>query len=225
MYRYLFYNTFTCTQIVFSKFCNFIFIYFVSHINIYKERGDLVEQINNLISRVKEGDKMAYRDLMNRYYKTVQRFSFQCGVHPIDLDDVTQEVFIKLFRYISQFNDKHFTTWLYKITLNTSRDYYRKQSKYIEKINMLQKSSNEQYCNPIDIRLALDEEDEALHNAILLLSEKYRYPIVLYYFHDMTMAEIAKVLNLTISNVKVRIMRAKEQLRKTLQEEELRYER
>ena len=128
-----------------------------------------MEQVNNLISRVKEGDKLAYRDLMNRYYKTVQRFSFQCGVHPIDLDDVTQEVFIKLFRYISQFNDKHFTTWLYKITLNTSRDYYRKQSKYIEKINMLQKSSNEQYCNPIDIRLALDEEDEALHNAILLL--------------------------------------------------------
>lgn len=55
-----------------------------------------MEQVNSLISRVKEGDKAAYQDLMNQYYKTVQRFSFQCGVHPIDLDDVTQEVFIKL---------------------------------------------------------------------------------------------------------------------------------
>lgn len=141
------------------------------------------------------------------------------------MDDVTQEVFIKLYRFINQFNDQQFTTWLYKITLNTTRDYYRKQSKQREKIEKLQFSMNEQYCNPIDVRFALDEEEEALHNAILLLNEKYRYPIVLYYFHDMTMTEIAKVLNLTISNVKIRIMRAKEQLKKTLQEEEMRYEK
>jgi len=182
-----------------------------------------LKQINSLISEIKAGDKEAYRELMNHYYKTVQRFAFQCGVHPTDLDDVTQEVFIKLYRYINQFNDKHFTTWLYKITLNTTRDYYRKQKNHREKIGKLQLSMNEQYCNPI--RFALDEEDEALHNAILLLNEKYRYPIVLYYFHDMTMAEIAKVLNLTISNVKIRIMRAKEQLKKSLQEEEMRYEK
>lgn len=187
--------------------------------------GASLEQVSSLISKIKTGDKAAYRELMNQYYKTVQRFSFQCGVHPTDLDDITQEVFIKLYRFINQFNDQHFTTWLYKITLNTTRDYYRKQSKHREKIDKLQLSSNEQYSNPIDTRLTLDEEDEALHNAILLLNEKYRYPIVLYYFHDMTMAEIAKVLNLTISNVKIRIMRAKEQLKKTLQEEEMRYEK
>lgn len=184
-----------------------------------------MKRTNQLIEKIQAGNNEVYRELMQNYYSTVQRFAFQCGVQQSDLDDVTQEVFIKLYRFMEKYRDEQFTTWLYKITLNTARDFYRKKSKQQEKLARLQIQVHEQQNSAIDFLLQLDEEDRELHMAIIQLGENYRYPIVLYYFHDMTMPEIAKVLGLTVSNVKVRLMRARSKLKKILQlEEEAMYE-
>lgn len=80
-----------------------------------------------LIVRAQQGNKDAFRDLMEIHYRTVEKFAYQCGVHLDDIPDVTQEVFIKLYRFLHQFNHERFTTSLYKSTLNTARDYYRKK--------------------------------------------------------------------------------------------------
>ena len=84
---------------------------------------------NQLIQKAQQGDKAAYGELMNLHYRTVEKFAYQCGVRLDDVPDVTQEVFIKFYRFLHQFNQERFTTWLYKITLNTARDYYRKESR------------------------------------------------------------------------------------------------
>ena len=70
---------------------------------------------------------------MNLHYRTVEKFAYQCGVRLDDISDVTQEVFIKVYRFLHQFKQERFTTWLYKITLNTARDYYRKESRERDK--------------------------------------------------------------------------------------------
>ena len=86
-----------------------------------------------LILKAQQVDKVAYGELMNLHYRTVKKFSFQCDVHLDDISDVAQEVFIKLYRFLHQFKHERFTTWLYKITLNTARDYYRKESRKRDK--------------------------------------------------------------------------------------------
>lgn len=171
-----------------------------------------------LIARAQQGDKEAYIELIRIHQQTVEKFAFQCGVHSNDLADVSQEVFVKLYRFLHQFKQDRFTTWLYKITLNATRDYYRKEQRELAKEDKLNEQRQTILLSAEDDVL-LFEEDKLLHNAIQALDEKYRYPIVLYYFHELKYEEIAEVLNISLSTVKVRLLRAKEKLKAALMQE------
>ncbi|PCD81730.1 RNA polymerase subunit sigma [Lysinibacillus fusiformis] len=171
-----------------------------------------------LIVRAQQGDKEAYINLIRIHQQTVEKFAFQCGVHSNDLADVSQEVFVKLYRFLHQFKQDRFTTWLYKITLNATRDYYRKEQRELAKEDKLNAQRQTIFLSAEDDVL-LFEEDKLLHNAIQALDEKYRYPIVLYYFHELKYEEIAEVLNISLSTVKVRLLRAKEKLKAALMQE------
>ncbi|XRD24413.1 sigma-70 family RNA polymerase sigma factor [Lysinibacillus fusiformis] len=171
-----------------------------------------------LIARAQQGEKEAYIELIQIHQQTVEKFAFQCGVHSNDLADVSQEVFVKLYRFLHQFKQDRFTTWLYKITLNATRDYYRKEQRELAKEDKLNAQRQTIFLSAEDDVL-LFEEDKLLHNAIQALDEKYRYPIVLYYFHELKYEEIAEVLNISLSTVKVRLLRAKEKLKAALMQE------
>jgi len=171
-----------------------------------------------LIAKAQQGDKEAYIELIRIHQQTVEKFAFQCGVHSNDLADVSQEVFVKLYRFLHQFKQDRFTTWLYKITLNATRDYYRKEQRQKEKEGRLNKQQQIIFPSAEDDVL-LFEEDRLLHSAIQVLDEKYRHPLILFYFHELKYEEIAEVLNISLSTVKVRLLRAKEQLKASLIQE------
>jgi RNA polymerase sigma-70 factor (ECF subfamily) len=173
----------------------------------------------DLIERARNGDRTAYGELMVLHHRTVEKFAFQCGVRLDDVPDVTQEVFIKLYRFLHQFQKDRFTTWLYKITLNTARDYYRKQSKEREKEQQVKSHHTHPDSNTPEKRVLLFEEDRELHGAVQQLEEKYRIPIVLFYFQDLTYEQISDILNVPLSTVKTRLFRAKGLLKKSLSAE------
>ncbi|GLC90514.1 RNA polymerase sigma factor [Lysinibacillus piscis] len=171
-----------------------------------------------LIEQARQGDKNAYIALIKMHQRTVEKFAFQCGVHNNDLADVAQEVFVKLYRFLDQFQQDRFTTWLYKITLNATRDYYRKEQREQEKEEKLRVQAGA-HIPSAEKHVLHFEEDRKLHNTIQLLDEKYRYPLILFYFHELKYEEIAEVLGISLSTVKVRIMRAKEKLKILLMQE------
>lgn len=171
-----------------------------------------------LIARAQQGDKAAYTELIHIHYRTVEKFAFQCGVRVNDIPDVAQEVFVKLYRFLHQFKRDRFTTWLYKITLNTARDYYRKEMKEKKKEQKLNSEVDINFTTrSAEDRVLVFEEDRELHNAIQTLDEKYRHPIILYYFHELSYEQIAEVLNIPLSTIKIRLMRAKALLKSALQ--------
>lgn len=178
----------------------------------------------SIIARAQQGDKEAYRELVLTYAHVVEKFAYQIGVHENDIGDVAQEVFLKLYRFLHQFNDSRFTTWLYKITLNTARDFYRKEARETKKEQKLQQQ-DAKVAQSAESRVLVYEEDQQLHAAIQLLKEDYRMPLILFYFHQLQYDEIAEVLGITLANVKVRIHRAKEQLKAILVKEESAYGR
>ncbi|TQR18355.1 RNA polymerase sigma factor [Psychrobacillus vulpis] len=172
---------------------------------------------NDLIERAQLGDKAAYTELIQKHHRTVEKFAFQCGVKVNDIPDVTQEVFVKLYCFLHQFKRERFTTWLYKITLNATRDYYRKETKEKEKEDKLHHNDgNTTFSKSAEDRVLVFEEDKQLHLAILSLDEKYRHPIILFYFHDLSYEQISDVLNVPLTSVKTRLLRAKGQLKKQL---------
>ncbi|MEK3980796.1 sigma-70 family RNA polymerase sigma factor [Psychrobacillus sp. FSL K6-2836] len=170
-----------------------------------------------LIERAQQGDKAAYTELIHIHHRTVEKFAFQCGVRVHDIPDVTQEVFVKLYRFLHQFQRDRFTTWLYKITLNTARDYYRKETKEKEKEQKLHEDGLNYTSKSAEDRVLVFEEDRELHNAIQSLDEKYRHPIIMFYFHDLSYEQIAEILNVPLSTIKIRLMRAKALLKSALQ--------
>lgn len=178
-------------------------------------KGGMTVTETELIERAQQGDKDAYIELIRIHQRTVEKFAFQCGVHSNDLADVSQEVFVKLYRFLHQFKQDRFTTWLYKITLNATRDYYRKEQR--EQVKEERLSAQQQTPSTSAEKYVLNfEEDRLLHNAIKELDEKYRYPLILFYFHELKYEEIAEVLNISLSTVKVRLLRAKEKLKSVL---------
>lgn len=175
-----------------------------------------MEQLE-LIDRAQKGDKVAYGELMNLHHRTVEKFAFQCGVKADDVQDVTQEVFIKLYRFLHQFQRDRFTTWLYKITLNAKRDYYRKENREKDKENKIQDQPHfGMPSKSTELKILVFEEDRELHEAIQSLEEKYRVPIVLFYFQELTYEQIGEVMNIPMATVKTRLLRGKEHLKSAI---------
>ncbi|SHG92291.1 RNA polymerase sigma factor [Ornithinibacillus halophilus] len=171
--------------------------------------------MHHLIDSAKAGDIDAYGQLIDQFSGTVERFAFQIGVSYDDVPDVSQEVFLRIYRFLHQFDgESSFSTWLYKITLNVARDYGRKQSSIKSKTELLKRQQNidASVVEPIEMQLLRDEEDRYLYQCIQELKDKYRIPIVLHYFQDLTYQEISKVIGAKESTVKVRVLRGRNQL-------------
>jgi RNA polymerase sigma-70 factor, ECF subfamily len=171
-----------------------------------------------LIEKARQGDFVAFGELVKEYYPVVERFAYQLGNHRDEIEDITQEVFVKVYRFLDQYTNAKFTTWLYKITLNVSRDMGRKKSQINRKFLKI-KLEREEYPE-IEASILMKEEDRVLHLCLQRLDEKYRVPIILFYFHDKRYEEIAEILNMSLSSVKTRLLRGKSKLKQLLEEEE-----
>lgn len=171
-----------------------------------------------LIKKAQQGSTVAFQQLVEQYYPVVERFAYQLGNRRDEIEDITQEVFIRVYRFLDQFSKAKFSTWLYKITLNVTRDMARKKAQNDRKLFKIQ-LEREVYPE-VEASILQSEEDRILHISIQRLNEKYSVPIILYYFHDKKYDEIAEILSISLSSVKTRLLRGKTMLKQIMEEEE-----
>jgi RNA polymerase sigma factor (sigma-70 family) len=129
--------------------------------------------------------------------------------NPDDAEDVVQETFLRYHTYKKDFESKeHIESWLYKVAINKAKDIQRKfwRRKQV---------SMEDYMATIPFDRSQDEE---LFQAVMALPSKYSIVIHLYYYEDYSIKEIAQQLKLNEGNVKVRLSRARQLLKKQLKE-------
>lgn len=170
-----------------------------------------------LIALAQKGNMSAFQELVKIYYPVVERFAYQLGNRSDEIEDITQEVFIRVYRFLNQFSKAKFTTWLYKITLNVTRDTARKRNQNLKRVLKLKQERLENSLE-VEVHIIQSEEDRNLHICLQKLDEKYRIPIILHYFHDKKYDEIAEIMSLTLSTIKTRILRGKAMLKKALEE-------
>ncbi|MBU9720776.1 MULTISPECIES: RNA polymerase sigma factor [Bacillaceae] len=168
-----------------------------------------------LIQETLRGNDEAFQELIDEYHLTVERFARQIGIREEDLPDVTQEVFIKVYRFLDKYSRGKFTTWLYSVTLNVAKDFFRKQKREKRKLEKTIQENPEQFYQE---NLDLTEDAKILHETISQMDEKYRIPIVLFYFHDSSIKDIAAIMSMRESSVKTRLKRGKSLLKKSLEE-------
>ena len=172
-------------------------------------------------------DQQAYAELMSLYRDSIYYMLIRMVKNKDDAEDLTLMTFGKAFRYLDKYTPKYaFSTWLYRIALNNSIDFLRMKNnmpQYFEED--LYTSSTTSIIDQSEDNLQRTPEDEIidkqrlqmLRAAVSELPEKYRKVIELRYYEDLAYEDIAERLGLTLSNVKIQIMRAKQMLTQLMQ--------
>jgi len=165
-----------------------------------------------LVERAQESDSSAFENLITRHYMTVYRAAYRwCGVKE-DAEDITQEVFIKVARKFKTFAGKSsFKTWLYRITVNTVKDFGRKRSTRRAYVKAWSAETRETVTNPgEDVDLSTGE----LYAAIARLPSRQQAAALLVWAEGFTHREASQVLECSESTVSAHIFQAREKLKK-----------
>jgi RNA polymerase sigma-70 factor (ECF subfamily) len=155
----------------------------------------------------------------------VYNLAYRMSNSPHEAEDISQEAFMRAYQSLARFNPSYkFSTWLYQITLNIIRDKFkRKEIDYVSLDTPVETDDSEFYHQPADLTnnpeqiMAQKEDFQVIQQAILSLPLKYREVIVLRHLQDLSYIEIANILKLPQGTVKVRLYRAREQLKKILE--------
>jgi len=171
-----------------------------------------------LIQRIKNKDREAFKQLFDMYREKVYRMSYSILKDKNASEDVLQEVFIQVYLKIKDL--KHigaFEVWLYRITMNCCRKFINKENK----LKII--SANESYDGYTDIE---DDEINAPENIIMQqefctevmtviyeLPEYQRISLVLFYYNEMSIKEIANMMDCSEGTVKSRLFHGKKYLK------------
>lgn len=179
----------------------------------------------DLIHRARMGDVRAFEELISGYEKKVYNTVYRFFENTEDARDVTQEIFIKIFTSLKRFREgSSFSTWLYRIAVNTCIDFSRKKK---DDLLPLQEELDEngigigEYSDRPDTAAENKELKKALSEAIKSLPEDQRMCVVLRDIQGFSYMEIGNILNCSQGTVKSRISRGRRALRELLQQREL----
>jgi RNA polymerase sigma-70 factor (ECF subfamily) len=178
-----------------------------------------------LVDRAKNGDLKAFDLLVLKYQRRVFRLVSRVIKNNSEVEDVAQECFIKAFRAIHQFRgDSAFYTWLYRIAVNTAKNYLFSKGKRPIALSELKKSEDSDSFDMLD---AVSNEDpegnmaglqiaEAVNKAVKKLPDELSTAVVLREMDGLSYEEIAEVMNCPIGTVRSRIFRAREAIAQEL---------
>jgi RNA polymerase sigma-70 factor (ECF subfamily) len=180
-----------------------------------------VEAEINLIAKCQEGDHQAFNRLVMCYQNLVYNFLYRLAPNWDDIDDLAQEVFVKVYHSIKKLKDRsQFKSWLHSIAVNVYVDEQRRRKKRQERFvldeRLLETRSNPKE-NP-DQSLERKELHSHLQNAINQLPEEFKLAIVLREIQDLSYEEISKTLKCSIGTVRSRIFRGRQLLQQMLKE-------
>lgn len=178
------------------------------------------QNIEELIGLCKENNQKAQFEIYNRYSKAMYNVAYRIVKDEHFAQDVMQEGFLKAFTKINDYKQEvAFGAWLKKIIVNYSIDFYKKNnafqvedlSKTLYKIEENDSLHSENIdLNSLKIKQVLD--------TILGLKDNYRMVLTLFYIEGYDQEEISEILNITYANCRTTLSRAKESLRKKLED-------
>ncbi len=172
-----------------------------------------------LVRRSKAGDEQAFEQLVLIYEKKIYSMGLRYTGSSQDALDICQEVFLRLFRFIGQFNENsRFSTWVYRISANVCKDAV--SHRHADAMPLGRDTDDEQYSIEIsDLRYSPEKQFDTIElrdtiaDGIMSLPQKYREIVIMRDINGLTYSEIGEALSIEEGTVKSRLARAREQLR------------
>lgn len=172
-----------------------------------------------LVERVQRGDKAAFDLLVVKYQRKIFRLLSRLIRDTAEIEDVAQEAFVKAYRALPNFRgDSAFYTWLYRIAINTAKNYLVSQGRRaptstqsdVEEAETFDDGDHLRDLNTPDSMLVTKQVGDAVNRAIDQLPEDLRTAIVLREIEGLSYEEIAESMQCPIGTVRSRIFRARE---------------
>ena len=188
------------------------------------------QAVNALVRRCVSGDAAAWQEIVQQYHRRIYNICYRFSGSADDSSDLTQEVFIKMYRTLSTYDTTRasFMTWVTTVTRNLLVDHFRK-GKYDRVTDSLDATPGNQEdgltladqledsgASP-ERRVRTQETQKMVHEALRRLSPELREAVILRDLQDLDYKDIAKVLNVPEGTVKSRINRGRTELARLLQ--------
>ena len=186
--------------------------------------------VNLLVRRCVSGDAAAWQEIVQRYHRRIYNICYRFAGSADDAQDLTQEVFIKMYRTLSSYDVERgaFMTWVTTITRNLLVDHFRKSkqdrvtdsldatpSEHEDSMPLVEQIQDKSL--PPDSRVQSRETGETVHHALQKLSPDLREAVILRDLQDLDYREIATALKVPEGTVKSRINRGRAELARLLQ--------
>ncbi|MCL2043332.1 MAG: sigma-70 family RNA polymerase sigma factor [Treponema sp.] len=169
-----------------------------------------------IVGQIIVGQKDLFRLLVQRYERPVYGMGLSFFRNAEDAADFTQEVFLKVYRNLSNFEGRsRFSTWLYKIAYNTAINGVNRRKEYHSLAEDEAGTSDSDTPERVLIRKAAKE---AVLASLTELPERYRVCIDLFFFYDRSYLEIEAITGLPVNTIKSHVFRAKKLLREKLED-------
>ncbi len=168
----------------------------------------------HIIEAIKNGDTKSYALLVNRYKNLVFTLCVRMLKHNEEAEEAAQDTFIKVFKSLDRFKgNSKFSTWVYRIAYNTCLDCIKKNKKHFNNVSIDDFTFNK--LNSIDN--ALDkmiekERHQLIRQCINKLPKTSSSLLTLFYFEDLSLDEISKIVNIDTNTIKVTLFRARKKL-------------
>lgn len=180
------------------------------------------ENERELVLLCQTGDRQAFNRLVMRYQNLVYTFLRRMAPKWNDLDDLAQEVFVKMFHSIHSLKEaSQFKSWLYRIAVTVYLDEYRRWKKRQSRFVSDEEALRTHVAEHGDPKEAIEQKElqQKIQDALEKLPEEYRMTIVLREIQELSYEEIAQTLHISEGTVRSRIFRGRKLLQDLLQKE------
>ncbi|MDR3571672.1 MAG: RNA polymerase sigma factor [Candidatus Pacebacteria bacterium] len=186
--------------------------------------ADLTDEA--LAAQLQVGDQGALATLMERYTKKLLRYGHRFLASDDEVGDIVQDVFVTVYQNIRDFDStRRFSPWIYRIAHNAFVDALRKRAKGpIYGLDFDRVVPHPVYEDPDEGEKEREEMRVLLEKHLEELAPQYREIVDLHYFEGFKYQEIADILHIPVGTVGIRLSRAKQRLKKTMDQHRTKYE-
>ncbi|OPZ89307.1 MAG: ECF RNA polymerase sigma factor SigW [Firmicutes bacterium ADurb.Bin419] len=166
-----------------------------------------------LVKQILNGKTELFTELVNRYYSKITSFIIKMNVNSEDAKDISQDIFVKIYNNLYKYDERwQFSTWIFRIAINTLRDSKRKKS--IKTQELGDYSAESKLLSP-------EEHIENLYQRELIkkmfesLEDDLKAMLILKYYNELSFKEIGDIFKKSPESVKMKVIRARKKLCKT----------
>jgi RNA polymerase sigma-70 factor, ECF subfamily len=178
---------------------------------------------NRLIQGVLSGEKHLFSELINRNASMVFHIVRRFEKDPDESEELAQQIFVKAYEKLNSFNENaKFSTWLYRLAMNHCMDYAKNIRRQNQRFSELEEDFSETVPSEQQtpyLKLEMKEWKRVLELALGKLSNNYSEPFLMKYRDGLSYQVMAEQTGLTVSALKVRVHRARKELKDLLQKE------